>query len=153
MSDLYSYQPRLDRRANILCCKWARSDLSSVNHRVCVHALLLCTPKCWSLNDPVRKCHMLAQLWPFYCHEQTTGPYSRVTDSDNCAVRCRSSNGLEKIVRLFPEVMDILDCLKQQVRRNQARMYSYDVVHHPMVTVTDFDGQSLREKCGTMPLG
>lgn len=55
-----------------------------------------------------------AQLWPFYCHEQTTGPYSRLGDK-GCAVKCRSLQGVEKIVRLFPQVLDVLHCLKQQV--------------------------------------
>ncbi|CAM9980622.1 unnamed protein product, partial [Laminaria digitata] len=66
--------------------------------------------------DPLPKLVVLdldKTLWPFYCHEQTAGPYSRLGES--CAVKCRSLQGAEKVVRLFPQVLDVLRCLKQRV--------------------------------------
>lgn len=54
------------------------------------------------------------QLWPFYCHEQTTGPYRRHGDEKD-AVECWTLQGAPTVVRLFPEVLDILNCLKQEV--------------------------------------
>lgn len=70
-----------------------------------------------SLNQRWRLPFILSpvQLWPFYCHEQTAGPYSRFDDHKD-AVKCRSPHGAEKVVRLFPGVVDILSCLNQQVR-------------------------------------
>lgn len=47
-----------------------------------------------------------------YCHEQTSGPYTRYCGSDS-AVSCSIRYGGGKILRLFPEVVDILDCFEQ----------------------------------------
>lgn len=54
-----------------------------------------------------------SQVWPVYCHEETTGPYTRHSDN---VVGCSGIYGRKKVVRLYSDVMDILDCLKQQVR-------------------------------------
>ncbi|CAM9411816.1 unnamed protein product [Ascophyllum nodosum] len=52
-------------------------------------------------------------LWPFDCHEETMGPYNRLGDSSD-EVSCRSLRGMNKVVRLFPEALDVLRCVKQQ---------------------------------------
>lgn len=63
-----------------------------------------------------------AQVWPIYCNEETTGPYTRDrSDGDGATIRCRSVVGGKKIVRLYPQVLDILRCFKQQVRTEFGR--------------------------------
>ena len=42
------------------------------------------------------------------------GPYNRLGDSSD-EVSCRSLRGMNKVVRLFPEALDVLRCVKQQV--------------------------------------
>ena len=56
--------------------------------------------------------HISVQVWPVYCHEQTLGPYTRSCGS-NSAVSCLFRYGGRKILRLFPEVVDILSCFEQ----------------------------------------
>lgn len=57
------------------------------------------------------------QVWPVYCHEETIGPYARSCGSDS-AVSCLYRYGGKKIVRLFPEVVEILRCLEQVTAAN-----------------------------------
>eukprot|EP00752_Nemacystus_decipiens_P011868 g10526.t1 len=52
-------------------------------------------------------------VWPVYCQEQTLGPYTRYCGSDS-AVSCSFRYGGRKILRLFPEVVDILRCFEQE---------------------------------------
>lgn len=62
------------------------------------------------------------QVWPVYCHEQTLGPYTRSCGSDS-AVSCTFRYGGRKILRLFPEVVDILRCF-EEVKEGTSRVFA-----------------------------
>ncbi|CAM9809443.1 unnamed protein product [Choristocarpus tenellus] len=53
------------------------------------------------------------QLWPFYCHEQTAGPYKRGKNGDD-SVRCSLRYGGSQVVSLFPFVGKLLRLLSKQ---------------------------------------